>query len=196
MIHFPKTIAATALGAAVAFTPITQAAEYAFDIAGAHAFVQFRVKHLGYSWLYGRFNDFNGTFSFDENNPAASTVEATIDMTSLDSNHAERDKHLRGQNFLNVSNFGTATFKSTSYKVTGETTGELSGDLTFFGATHPITIDVEHIGGGPDPWGGYRQGFEGRAVLKPAEWGLDLEPSLGPASTTVELMLTVEGVRQ
>lgn len=192
-----RSLGLTALVASLGLTSLpAAAADYVFDTDGAHAFVQFRVKHLGYSWLYGRFNTFDGRFSYDEADPAATTVEATVDMTSLDSNHAERDKHIRGGDFLNVSKFGTATFKSTAYKKTGENTGELTGDLTFYGNTQPISIAVEHIGGGPDPWGGHRQGFEGRAVIKPADFGLDLTRSLGPATAEVELMLTVEGIRQ
>ena len=69
---------------------------YQFDKKGAHQFVMFKISHLGYSWLYGRFNDFDGTFTVDEDNPENSSVEATIQTASLDSNHAERDKHLRG----------------------------------------------------------------------------------------------------
>ena len=73
-----------------------QAADYVIDTKGAHAFIQFKIAHLGYSWLLGRFNTFSGEFSYDENNPAASRVKVDIDVASLDSNHAERDKHLRG----------------------------------------------------------------------------------------------------
>ena len=176
-------------------TPIALADTYKIDIEGQHAFVQFRVKHLGYSWLYGRFDNFTGQFTYDPEQPEASTISVTVDMTSLDSDHAERDKHVRSADYLNVGKYGAATFQSTGVEMTGEKTARLTGDLTFFGTTRPLTIDVEHIGGGPDPWGGYRQGFEGRAVLKPADFGLDLTKKLGPSTAEVELMLTVEGIR-
>ncbi|MDA0978345.1 MAG: YceI family protein [Proteobacteria bacterium] len=176
-------------------TPIALADTYKIDIEGQHAFVQFRVKHLGYSWLYGRFDNFTGQFTYDPEQPEASTISVTVDMTSLDSDHAERDKHVRSADYLNVGKYGTATFQSTGVEMTGEKTARLTGDLTFFGTTRPLTIDVEHIGGGPDPWGGYRQGFEVRAVLKPADFGLDLTKKLGPSTAEVELMLTVEGIR-
>ena len=192
-----RLIAGCSVGVALGLGSMgVSAADYVFDTEGAHAFVQFRIKHLGYSWLYGRFQKFDGRFSFDEANPSATTVEASVDMTSLDSDHAERDKHLRGDNFLNVDKYSTATFKSTAYEMTGENTGKLKGDLMLYGNTLPITIDVEHIGGGPDPWGGYRQGFEGRATINPADFGLDLTKALGPSAAEVELMLTVEGIRQ
>lgn len=171
-----------------------QAADYKFDTKGAHAFVQFRIKHLGYSWLYGRFDKFDGNFVYDEAKPEASSVEVTVDTTSLNSNHAERDKHLRGEDFLNVAKFPTATFKSTAFEPKGEGKAVLKGDLTLHGVTKPITIDVEAIGGGKDPWGGYRQGFTGTTEFKLKDFGIDYD--LGPASQTVEMILDVEGIRQ
>ena len=176
-------------------TPAVLADTYKIDIEGQHAFVQFRVKHLGYSWLYGRVDDFTGEFTYDPAQPEASSISVTVDMTSLNSDHAERDKHVRSADYLNVDKYSKATFESTGVEMTGERTARLVGNLTFFGTTRPLTIDVEHIGGGPDPWGGYRQGFEGRAVLKPGDFGLDLTKKLGPATAEVELMLTVEGIR-
>ncbi|MFO7592595.1 MAG: YceI family protein [Pseudomonadota bacterium] len=171
-----------------------QAADYLIDTKGAHAFIQFRIQHLGYSWLYGRFNDFEGTFSYDEKNPEKAGVTVTIDTASIDSNHAERDKHLRGKDFFDVNKYPQAKFVSTGYRETAEGKGELSGELTLHGTTRPITIDVTQVGAGDDPWGGYRRGFYGTTVIKPAEFGMDYD--LGPASSTVELMLSVEGIRQ
>lgn len=190
-----KRIAGLMAAVALSTAAHVQAADYAIDKQGAHAFVQFRVKHLGYSWLYGRFNNFDGSFTFDEKDPAKNKVEVTIDVTSLDSNHAERDKHLRSDDFLNAGKFPKATFVSTAYKATGENTAEVTGNLTLHGVTKPVTIDVEHIGMGDDPWGGFRTGFEGRATIKPAEWGIGMA-KLGPASEEVELFLSVEGIRK
>ena len=188
----------TAVAGMVALMVVSgaSAAEYVIDTKGAHAFVQFRVKHLGYSWLYGRFNDFSGSFTYDEGDAAANNISVEIDTTSLDSNHAERDKHIRSSDFLDTDQFPTATFQSTSYTPTGDNTADLTGNLTLHGVTNEITISVEHIGGGDDPWGGYREGFEGRASIEPGDYGIDMLGQLGPASATVELMLTVEGIRQ
>ena len=76
--------------------------DYTIDTEGMHASIQFRIQHLGYSWLYGRFDKFSGNFSYDEAKPEDTKVEVTIDTTSVNSNHAERDKHLSGEDFLDV----------------------------------------------------------------------------------------------
>lgn len=189
-------LASLALATAVAVPRLSQAApeRYVIDTEGSHAFVQFRIKHLGYSWLYGRFNDFGGTFTYDEEDPSNSQVQVDIKTASLDSNHAERDKHLRGKDFLEVNRYPTATFKSTSYKETGFNKAVLQGELTLKGVTKPVTIEVQKIGSGPDPWGGYRRGFEGRTEFALKDFGIDY--NLGPASRNVEMTLSVEGIRQ
>jgi polyisoprenoid-binding protein YceI len=178
----------------LAFTVPAQAEDYVIDTDGAHAYIQFKIKHLGYSWLGGRFNKFGGTFSFDENNPSAAKISVEIDPASIDSNHAERDKHLRGADFLHVEKYPAARFISTSFKDLGNGKGQLSGNFTLRGVTRPLTIDVEQIGHGPDPWGGYRRGFHGTTEIRLADYGIDYD--LGPASQTVLLELSVEGVRR
>ena len=170
------------------------AGTYQFDKKGAHQFVMFKISHLGYSWLYGRFNDFNGTFTVDAENPENSKVEATIQTASVDSNHAERDKHLRSDDFLNVDKHPTATFESTSVKSTGDGTADITGNLTLNGVTKPVVIAAKFIGEGDDPWGGYRAGFEGSTTLTLKDF--DIKMDLGPASQTVDLIISVEGVRK
>ena len=171
-----------------------QAADYVIDTKGAHASINFKIKHLGYSWLLGRFNHFEGSFSYDEKNPAASRVEVIIDTASVDSNHAERDKHLRGEKFLDVEKFPTASFIGTSFKETGDGKAILEGDLTLHGVTRSIAINVEQIGHGPDPWGGYRRGFSGTTTITLKDFAINYD--LGPASTQVEMFLSVEGIRR
>jgi len=168
--------------------------DYVIDTEGAHAFVQFRIKHLGYSWLVGRFNTFDGAFSYDPKDPRASTVTVNIDPASIDSNHAERDKHLRGEDFLHVKEYPKAGFVSTGFVENGDGKALLKGDLTLRGVTRPIEIEVEHIGAGEDPWGGYRRGFAGSTMLTLKDFGIDYD--LGPAAREVELFLSVEGIRQ
>lgn len=189
-----SSILGTALAAALTLPTLAPAADYAIDIEGAHAFIQFRIQHLGYSWLYGRFNEFDGKFTYDEKNPSANKVEVIIHTASIDSNHAERDKHLRGDDFLDVKKFPQARFVSSGFEDKGDGTAVLTGDLTLHGVTRPVVIDVEHIGQGKDPWGGYRAGFFGTTRLKLADFGITRD--LGPASQEVELMLSVEGIRQ
>ncbi|NVK44163.1 MAG: YceI family protein [Oceanospirillaceae bacterium] len=189
-----KLIKGLVLGGMVAASAPLYAADYAIDTKGAHASVTFRINHLGFSYVTGRFEDFNGTFSYDAENPNASSVSVEIDPASVDTNHAERDKHLKSADFFDVSQHPSVTFASTSYTTNGDGTGVLKGDLTLRGVTKPVEIDVKHIGEGQDPWGGYRAGFHGTAELKLKDFGI--EYNLGPAAEVVYLDLNVEGVRQ
>ena len=165
------------------------AADYVIDKKGQHASVNFKASHLGFSYIIGRFNDFEGSFSHDASNPSTSKTSVTIVAKSLDTNHAERDKHLRSENFLDVAKFSTITFESTGY-VVGSDGDKLMGDLTLHGVTNGVTIDVKQVGEGPDPWGGYRSGFEGSFMLKAGDF--ELPEWVGD----VEVALNVEGVRQ
>jgi polyisoprenoid-binding protein YceI len=167
------------------------AAEYKID--PAHSFVAFRIQHLGMSWMYGQFNSVDGSFTWDAENPDSAKISVMVDPASVDTNHAERDKHLRSDDFLDVSEHGGASFESTKY--TGsESEGVLEGNLTIRGVAKPIKIDVTRVGEGKDPWGGYRAGFHGTYMLTRADFGDDYD--LGPTSQTMELMISIEGIRQ
>jgi len=168
------------------------AADYQID--DSHSFIQFRIQHLGFSWLYGRFNTLEGSYSYDEAKPADAKVNVTINTASIDTNHAERDKHLRSKDFFYVDKYPTATFVSTGYKPMGKGKGVLSGKLTLRGVTKPVSIEVTQVGAGDDPWGGYRRGFAGTTTITLADFGIPYD--LGPAARSAELMLTVEGIRQ
>jgi len=190
-----KLLLNTAVSAALVLSAsAVNAAEYVIDTKGAHAFVNFKIKHLGYSWLHGRFNTFDGEFNYDAEKPNASQIMVNIDTTSLDSNHAERDKHLRGKDFLNVDKYPTATFKSTNITFNNDDSGKVTGDFTLHGVTKSITFDIDKIGEGQDPWGGYRVGFEGETSLKLSDYGINY--NLGPASTHVDIGLFFEGIRK
>jgi polyisoprenoid-binding protein YceI len=169
------------------------AADYVIDTDKSHASINFRIKHLGYSWLTGRFDDFNGTFAFDDAKPEASKVKVEIDTDSINSNHAERDKHLRSKDFLDTATYPKAVFESTAVKMNGDK-ATIVGNLTLHGVTKEIEIAAEPVGGGEDPWGGYRQGFVGTTTLPLKDFGIDYD--LGPVSQEVELTLNVEGIRQ
>jgi len=190
-----KQLAALALSSASLFALPALADTYTIDTKDAHASINFSIKHLGYSVLTGRFDSFSGDFSYDPAKPEASTVNVTIDTNSVNSNHAERDKHLRSEDFLNVKKFPSATFVSKKI-VLGSDKKEFDivGDLTLNGVTKSVTIDVEKIGEGKDPWGGYRAGFKGETEIKLKDFNVKMD--LGPASQVVKLQLNVEGIKK
>ncbi len=179
---------------ALAVSVPAQAADYVIDTANQHAFIQFKISHLGYSFVLGRFDRWHGGFSYDPKHPDASKVAVTIDMSSIDTNFALRDKHLRSAEFFDTAKYPQARFVSTSFKELGQGKALLKGDLTLHGVTRPVTIDVMEVGHGPDPWGGYRRGFTGRTTLTLKDFNIDYD--LGPTARTAELFLSLEGVRK
>jgi len=173
---------------------LSHAADYVIDNKGAHASINFKIKHLGYSWLTGRFDKFDGNFSYDASNVSASKIEVNVDTSSVSSNHSERDKHLKSADFLEVDKFANAKFVSSS--VTDKGNGKLSvkGQLTLHGVSKEIEINAEKIGEGKDPWGGYRVGFSGTTKLGLKDFGIKMD--LGPASSHVLMELHIEGIKK
>ena len=187
-----RTLAAVVAAVALALSASAgRAAEYRID--PAHSFVQFRISHLGFSWMIGTFDKVSGGFIFDPAaGPAGQKISVEIDTASVDTSHAERDKHLRSADFLNVRKFPKATFVSTGYE--GDARGgTMKGQLTLMGVTRPVAVAVRKVGEGKDPWGGYRAGFEGTATLSRRAFGAGM--NLGPASDPVQFFLSVEGIR-
>lgn len=190
-----KHLAALAISSIGLIGLPTLADNYTIDTKGAHAAINFSIQHLGYSVLTGRFDTFAGDFSYDPAKPEASTINVTIDTNSVNSNHAERDKHLRSKDFLNVEKFPQAKFVSKKVVVGADKTSfDLVGDFTLNGVTKSITITTKKIGEGKDPWGGYRAGFQGTTELKLKDFNVQMD--LGPASQVVKLELNVEGVKK
>ncbi len=188
-----KTLIGLTTGVLLMGTSSAIAADYEIDTAGQHAFIEFRIQHLGISWLYGNFRKFDGRFTFDAQNPATDKVNVIIKTNSVDTNHAERDKHLRGADFLNVAKYPEAKFTSTEVKKTGENY-TVVGDLTLNGVTKPVTLSAKLVGEGNDPWGGYRAGFEANGKIKLKDFNINSD--LGPKSQEVELIISVEGVKE
>ena len=182
------------IGLLLTAATFASADKYTVDTKGAHAFVQFKINHLGYSWLYGRFDTFSGEFEFDEANPENASIEMTVETNSINSNHTARDKHLRGDDFLNVEANPIATFKSKSFTPTENGHGTMVGELTFNGVSNEETFAVEFVGGGKDPWGGFRRGYEASTEITLADY--KIKKSLGPASETLQLTVSVEGIKQ
>jgi len=189
-----KTLLSLSLATALFASGSIFADDYVIDKKGAHASIQFKISHLGYSWLWGRFNDFEGTFSYDEKNAAGSKIAVTVNTKSVDSNHAERDKHIRSDDFLDVSKFPEAKFESTSYVEGSDGKAKLKGNLTLHGVTKEVVLDIAKVGAGKDPWGGYRRGFEGQTRIALKDFGI--KKNLGPASAELDLFIALEGIKQ
>ncbi|MDX7991723.1 YceI family protein [Xenorhabdus sp. Reich] len=188
-----KALIGLTAGTLLMGTGSAMAANYKIDTDDQHAFIKFRIQHLGMSWLYGGFSKFDGKFTFDAQNPAADKVNVIIKTNSIDTNHAERDKHLRSPDFLNVIKYPEAAFTSTEVKKTGEGY-TIIGDLTLNGVTKPVSLHAKLMGEGKDPWGGYRAGFEANGKIKLKDF--NVKSDLGPKSQEVELIISVEGIRE
>src|SRR5471032_3624812 len=153
-----KTLAALAIGSAVLSANV-MAADYTVDKEGQHAFVDFKISHLGYSFITGTFKDLDGKFSFDAAKPEDAKIEVNVRTASVFTNHAERDKHIASKDFLDVAKFADAKFVSTKVTPTGKNadgkvTADVAGDLTLLGVTKPVVVKATFLGEGKDPWGG------------------------------------------
>lgn len=172
---------------------IVSAAE-SYKIDTVHSFVIFRIKHLGVSYSYGRFNDLSGTFIMDEKEISKSTVDVTIKVDSIDTHHAKRDGHLKGPDFFNAKAFPVINFKGKKFKKVGSEKVQVTGDLLLHGVKKSITVEMTHIGSGKDPWGGYRSGFEGVFKIKRSDFGMNYMPE--GIGDEVTITLGIEGIRQ
>ncbi len=137
---------------------------YAID--PGHSEVSFQIRHL-VSNVRGRFNEFSGTVQLDPKNLPASSVEFHIKATSIDTNVADRDKHLRSPDFFDVAKFPEITFKSESIQAAGKDKYNVTGTLTMHGVSKKITLPVSYLGQVKDPWGNTRAGFETETKLEP-----------------------------
>lgn len=140
----------------------------------AHTHASFTIRHLVISNVRGEFQKLAGTVQLDEKDVTKSSVEATIDATSIDTRVADRDKHLRSPDFFDVATYPTITFKSTRVEQAGQGKLKVAGDLTIRGVTKPVVLDVE----GPtaeikDPWGNARRGFSATTKVNRRDFGLN-----------------------
>ena len=193
-----KTLAALAIGTALLTAGQAMAADYTINKEGQNAFVDFKISHLGYSYINGTFKDWKGTFSWDAAKPEDTKIDVTLNTASVFTNQAERDKHISSKDFLDVATYPTATFKSTSVKPTGKNaegkdTADVTGDLTLHGTTKPVVIKAVFNGEGKDPWGGYRAGFSGTTTINRQDFGKMMD--LGPQSNELTLNFDFEGVK-
>jgi len=136
-----------------------------------HTEIGFTVRHL-MSKVRGKFDTFEGTVVSAED-VTASTVEVSVDLSSINTGTADRDAHLRSGDFFEVDTYPSMTFKSTGIKQESDDEFVLSGDLTIKGVTKPVELEVEFLGEGSDPWGGTRVGIEAKGEISRKEFGID-----------------------
>lgn len=177
--------------AALALAGSVRADDYAVD--PVHSAAVFRVKHVGMSWVYGRFKDISGTFSADAQNPAATRFELGAQVDSIDTNNPKRDEHLKSPDFFNAMQFPTISFKSTSVKPV-EGGYEVTGDLTMHGVTKPVTFTLKGGRTAEFPKGVQRTGYTGGFTVKRSEFGMD--KMVGPIGDDIEVQLSFEGTKK
>ena len=171
-----------------------------WNIDTVHSAIHFSVRHMVVAKTRGRFSKWSGQIQFDPKNPAAASVEVTIDPASIDTADTQRDTHLRSADFFDVEKFPQATFKSTKVEDKGGDTYRITGDLTLHGVTKPVSFDATFEGAGKDPWGGERAGFSASTSIDRRQFGLEWNKALETGGVLVgekvELTLEVEAVKQ
>ncbi len=195
---------ATVAGLA-AFSPVdpqatnTQAtnpqATETYNVDPVHTTAIFRIKHLGVTYFYGRFNETTGTFTVNTEDPSEMSFDVQIKTESVDTNATGRNNHLKSPDFFNAKEFPTISFKSKSVKSSGESTYSVAGDLTLHGVTKPITVQMEFVGqGDKGPRFGYRAGFDATITIKRSDFGMNFMQ--GMLGDEVRIMVGLEGARQ
>jgi polyisoprenoid-binding protein YceI len=177
-------IALFAAGAAHA-EPVT------YTLDPAHSQVGFTIDRFGFNRVLGRFDQVSGEVVLDEANPANSSVRATIQLSNLTSGDATRDAHIREPRWLNAPQFPTMEFQSTSVRLTGDRTAEVTGNLTLLGQTHPVTLNMTLNHLGPNPANQRpTAGFSGTGTLTRSTWG----STLAQGRIGDEVQITVEAL--
>ncbi len=174
-------------------TSIVWAGE-SYKIDPVHSTIMFSVKHLNIGYAYGQFTDYEGSFHYDPANGTVTKLEFKINSNSVTTQHAKRDKHLKSVDFFDVMQFPEITFMAKGVTKNDKGVYEVRGDLTLHGVTKPTTFEVEEVGSGNDPWGGFRRGFQGTAVIKRSEH--DMSFLLEGVSDEVKVTIAFETVRQ
>ena len=163
-----------------------------YTLDPAHTRIGFVARHAMVTKVRGSFDEFAGTAVLDGANPANSRVEVTIDAASIDTRNAQRDEHLRGNDFLAMQEYPKITFASTGVRQAGETTFEVTGNLTIKGVTNEITIPFEFEGAAKDPFGNQRVGFEGSVTINRKDYGVTWNAALEGGGVLVSDKVTLE----
>jgi polyisoprenoid-binding protein YceI len=178
-------------------------AKTSWKIDPAHTTVEFAVKHMMFTTVRGRFTKVEGTIEVDDEQPGSSHVEVVIDASSIDTGSADRDKHLRSADFLDVEHQAEIRFRSKSVQGASAKEGDrfqVEGELQIRGKTVPVTLECTYGGQGKDPWGGTRVGFSARTQIDRRDWGLTWNAALESGgilvANEVKIELEVQAVRQ
>ena len=167
----------------------------AYRIDDSHSFANWSVRHVA-SKTSGTFSDITGKISIDAKDLTKSSVEAKINMLSVNSSHAKRDEHIKKPEYLDVEKFAEMTFVSKKIEAKSTTEGIMTGVLTMHGVAKELTFPFKVLGFGSDPWGGYRSGFEAHTALKASDFGFawPLKKD-APVGDDIEVTLLIEGVK-
>jgi len=161
----------------------------------AHSSAEFKVKHMMISNVKGTFSGLSGTLQLDETDRTHSTVEASIDVSTISTGDAQRDGHLKSGDFFDAETFPTITFKSSNIDSTGGPEYEVSGDLTIRGVTHPVIFKVEDLSTpAKDPWGNQRIGLSATTKINRKDFGLGWNAPLETGGVLVgeDVTITLE----
>lgn len=157
-----------------------------------HSRLGFSARHAMVATVRGGFESFSGSITIDADNPAASKAEVTIDASSITTGNADRDNHLRTNDFLDVPNHPNLTFTSTGVKAGQDDAYVLLGDLTIRGVTRPVEIAIEFQGLAKDPFGNTRAGFEGRTSINRKDFGVSFNAPLETGGVLVSDKVKIE----
>jgi polyisoprenoid-binding protein YceI len=163
-----------------------------YTLDPAHTRIGFVARHAMVTKVRGAFNDFEGTATLDGTNPANSSAQVTIKAGSIDTRNAQRDEHLRSNDFLAMEQYPQITFVSTGARQIDDTTFELTGDLTIKGVTNSITVPFSYEGAATDPYGNLRVGFEGAVTISRKDYGITWNAALETGGVLVSDKVVLE----
>jgi polyisoprenoid-binding protein YceI len=163
-----------------------------YTLDPTHTRLGFSARHAMVTKVRGAFNDFEGHLHVDAADPSRSTARVVIQAASIDTRNADRDAHLRSNDFFAMDEFPTIEFTSTSAEQVDDGTYRVSGDLTVKGTTKPISIDFEFVGAATDPWGNTRIGFEGSVTINRKDYGVTWNTALETGGVLVSDKVTLE----
>ena len=163
-----------------------------YTVDPTHSRIGFVARHAMVTKVRGSFNEFQGTGYFNAEDPSQSHLELTIKAASIDTRNADRDAHLRGNDFFAMDEYPTIEFASTKAEQLDDEHYRLTGDLTIRGITKPVSIDFEFTGAANDPWGNLRVGFEGSVTVNRKDWGVNWNAALEAGGILVSEKVTLE----